>query len=268
MEDLGIIIGGEKMKAVILAGGKGTRIAEESQIRPKPMVEIGGYPILWHIMKTYEKYGVKEFIICCGYKQHVIKDYFINYIRNRDSVQIDLQQNSVIPISGRMEKWKVTLVDTGDETLTAGRICKVRDYIGDEPFFLTYGDGVSDIDLDELAEFHKINKKIVTVSLTKPMGRFGGAIFNEEDKCITGFREKARDDQAWVNMGFMVMEPSVFSFLGDGTEMLEDGPFRRLVEAGEMDAYCHEGFWSPMDNVHDRDYLERLWQSGQAPWRV
>lgn len=256
------------MKAVILAGGKGTRIAEESQIRPKPMVEIGGYPILWHIMKTYEKYGVNEFIICCGYKQHMIKDYFINYMRNRDNVQIDLKNESVVPISGRTENWRVTLVDTGYDTLTAGRILKVKEYIGDEPFFLTYGDGVSDVDLDELLHFHNENKKVLTISLTKPIGRFGGAIFNETDKVITGFREKARDDQAWVNMGFMVAEPEIFDYLGDGDEMLEAGPFDRLVHAGEINGFCHEGFWSPMDNVHDRDYLEKLWQTGNAPWKV
>lgn len=255
------------MKAVILAGGKGTRIAEESHIRPKPMVEIGRKPIIWHIMKIYEKYGVNEFIICCGYKGYVIKDYFINYIRNRDNVFIDLQNGAVTPISGRKENWKVTLVDTGEDTLTAGRILKVRDYIADEPFFLTYGDGVSDICIDELMKFHNENKKTITVSLTKPIGRFGGAIFDEESKNIFGFREKARADQAWVNMGFMVMEPSVFDYLGTGDEMLETGPFDRLVKAQEINAYCHDGFWSPMDNVHDRDYLERLWASGNAPWK-
>ena len=254
------------MKAVILAGGKGTRIAEESQLRPKPMVEIGGLPILWHIMKIYERYGINEFIICCGYKQQMIKDYFINYIRNRDNVKIDLKSERIVPISDRKERWKVTLVDTGEETLTAGRILKVKEYIGNEPFFLTYGDGVSDININELLEFHQNNKKVVTVSLTKPVGRFGGALFNEDDYVITGFREKARDDQAWVNMGFMVMEPEVFDYLGDGNEMLESGPFDRLVQASELNAFCHEGFWSPMDTVHDRDYLEGLWKSGVAPW--
>lgn len=255
------------MKAVILAGGKGTRIAEESRIRPKPMVEIGGYPILWHIMKTYEKYGVNEFVICCGYKGHMIKDFFLNYTRHRVDISISLKDSEVTPLEPRKEKWKVTLVDTGYDTFTAGRIKKIKDYVGKEPFFLTYGDGVADVDLNKLLEFHQSNHKAVTISVTKPFGRFGGALIDENTGEIHGFREKAKEDQSWVNMGYMVMEPEVFDFLGDGTEMLEAGPFERLVEAGQLDGYRHSGFWSPMDNIHDRDYLEELWQSGNAPWK-
>lgn len=255
------------MKAVILAGGKGTRIAEESRIRPKPMVEIGGVPILWHIMKIYEKYGVNEFVICCGYKGHVIKDYFINYIRYRDNICVDLENANASSLSGHSENWKVTLVDTGYDTLTAGRIKQIKKYVEGEQFFLTYGDGVADVNLDNLLAFHNKDKKAVTISLTKPTARFGGAVIDASDNRILGFREKSKDDQSWVNMGFMVMEPSVFDYLGDGSEMLERGPFERLVAEGQMNGYCHNGFWSPMDNIHDRDYLEELWVSGDAPWK-
>lgn len=264
MEDLGIEEA--PMKAVILAGGKGTRIAEESRLRPKPMVEIGGFPILWHIMKTYEKFGVNEFVICCGYKGHMIKDFFLNYTRHRDDVMIGLKDGSIHSLAEHKEKWKVTLVDTGYDTLTAGRIKKIKEYVGEEPFFLTYGDGVSDVDLDKLLEFHKLHHKAVTISVTKPFGRFGGALLDENTGGILGFREKAREDQSWVNMGYMVMEPEVFDYLGDGSEMLEAGPFERLVDAGQLNGYRHEGFWSPMDNIHDRDYLEDLWKKGTAPW--
>lgn len=254
------------MKAVILAGGKGTRISEESRVRPKPMVEIGGFPILWHIMKIYEKYGVHEFVVCCGYKGHMIKDYFVNYIRNRDNVQIDLAKEETISLSGHQENWKVTLVDTGYETLTAGRIKMIQEYVDNTPFFLTYGDGVSDINLSDLLEFHNRTHKTATISLIKPTGRFGGAIINEATGELLGFREKAREDQSWVNMGFMVMEPAIFDYLGDGTEMLEAGPFERLIQAGELNGFCFDGFWSPMDTVHDRDYLEKIWKEGNAPW--
>lgn len=255
------------MKAVILAGGKGTRIAEESRVRPKPMVEIGGYPILWHIMKIYEKHGVNEFIICCGYKGHIIKDFFLNYTRHRVDVSISLKESEVTLLEPHKEKWKVTLVDTGYDTLTAGRIKKIKDYVGEEPFFLTYGDGVADVDINRLLAFHQSHHKTVTVSLTKPCGRFGGAIVDENTGEIHGFREKAREDQSWINMGYMVMEPKVFDFLGDGSEMLEAGPFERLVQAGQLDGYRHGGFWSPMDNICERDYLEELWESGNAPWK-
>lgn len=255
------------MKAVILAGGKGTRISEESKVRPKPMVEIGGFPILWHIMKTYEKFGVNEFVICCGYKGHMIKDYFINYMRYRDNICTDLSVKDTKSLSGHMEKWKVTLVDTGYNTLTAGRIKQIQKYVEGEKFFLTYGDGVADINLNQLLDFHNQKGKTITISLIKPSGRFGGAIVNEKTGEIHGFKEKAREDQSWVNMGYMVMEPTVFDYLGDGTEMLETGPFERITRAGEMNGFCHNGFWAPMDNVHDRDYLERLWNSGEAPWK-
>lgn len=254
------------MKAVILAGGKGTRIAEETKIRPKPMVEIGGFPILWHIMKRYEMFGVNEFVICCGYKGHMIKDYFLNYIRYRDNIRVDLGNETVASMSEQKERWKVTLVDTGYETMTAGRIKMIQKYVEGEQFFLTYGDGVSDINLDKLLAFHNENKRAVTISLTKPTARFGGAVIDEGNGDIKGFREKANEDQTWVNMGYMVMEPEVFDYLGDGSQMLERGPFEQMVACGMMNGYRHEGFWSPMDNIHDRDYLEDIWNSGEIPW--
>lgn len=256
------------MKAVILAGGKGTRISEESRLRPKPMVEIGGKPILWHIMRQYASFGFTEFIVCCGYKGHMIKEYFVNYYQHNSQLEIRLKDGDVQVLRGNSEPWKVTLVDTGLETLTAGRILKARKYIGEEPFMLTYGDGVSNVDIPALIRFHEQQQKIVTISTTQPMGRFGALRLDEETNQVLGFKEKAREDQAWVNIGFMVMEPSVYDYLGDGSTMLEAQPFERLAEEGQMAAYRHKGFWSPMDTVHDREYLERLWNSGAAPWKV
>lgn len=255
------------MKVVILAGGKGTRISEESRLRPKPMVEIGGKPILWHIMRQYASYGFTEFIVCCGYKGHMIKEYFVNYYQHNSQLEIRLKDGDVQVLRGSSEPWKVTLVDTGLETLTAGRILKARKYIGEETFMLTYGDGVSDVDIPELIQFHKNQQKIVTISTTQPMGRFGALSLDEKTDRVLGFKEKAREDQAWVNIGFMVMEPSVYEYLGDGSTMLETLPFERLAADGQMAAYKHRGFWSPMDNVHDREYLEGLWNRGEAPWK-
>lgn len=256
------------MKAVILAGGKGTRISEESRLRPKPMVEIGGKPILWHIMRHYASFGITEFIVCCGYKGHMIKEYFVDYYQHNSQLEIQLKNGTVQALRGSSEPWKVTLVDTGLETLTAGRILKARSYIGEEPFMLTYGDGVSDVDLQRLLQFHREQKKTVTISTTQPMGRFGTLGLDEKTNQVTGFREKAREDQSWVNIGFMVMEPSVYDYLGDGSMMLETLPFEQLAGDGQMAAYRHMGFWSPMDTIHDREYLEQLWNSGSAPWKV
>ena len=253
------------MKVVILAGGKGTRISEESRLRPKPMVTIGGKPILWHIMKQYSAYGIHEFIICCGYKGHMIKEYFVNYMLQQKHVSFDLRGGS-IQTDEMSEPWKVTLIDTGLETLTAGRLLKVRQYLGEETFLLTYGDGVADININQLIQYHQKKKKLVTISAIKPEGRFGALHLDEETHIVNGFKEKARDDQNWVNMGFMVMEPGVFKYLGDGTDMLEGAPFEKLAKDGQMDAYFHKGFWSPMDNIHDREYLESLIKSGRANW--
>lgn len=254
------------MKAVILAGGKGTRISEESALRPKPMIEIGGKPVLWHIMKRYEKYGVTEFVICCGYKANFIKKYFVDQIRYQSDIVSDLSARGLSSYLFAKEQWKITLVDTGRDTLTAGRILKIRKYVGDEPFFLTYGDGVADINLDELLKFHMQQNTVATISVTKPTGRFGGVDLAENAGLVLGFREKARQDQVWVNIGYMVMKSQIFEYLGDGNSMLEDEPFERLVETRQMSAYRHEGFWSPMDTIHDRDYLEELYRSQEVLW--
>ncbi len=254
------------MKVVILAGGKGTRISEESKTRPKPMVEIGGKPILWHIMQLYAGYGFCDFIVCCGYKGYMIKEYFVNYYMHNNNVQYNIGNYTKKIYEHHMENWKVTLVDTGLETLTAGRILQIREYLNDEPFMLTYGDGVSDINLLELKRFHENHKKVMTISITQPEGRFGTIKMDWHSDTVLGFREKAREEQSWVNIGFMMMQPEVFQYLGNGSTMLETVPFEKMVKDGQMTAYRHKGFWAPMDNVHDRDYLEKLWKSEKAPW--
>ncbi len=256
------------MKVVILAGGKGSRISEESVLKPKPMVEIGDKPILWHIMKTYSAYGYHDFIICCGYKGHVIKDYFIHYYMYQADVTFCLWDKTKEYHYPMAEPWRVTLADTGLNTLTAGRLLKIRNYIGDdECFMLTYGDGVADISIPGLLAFHKEHGRIATITATQPAGRFGAIRINEEG-VIESFKEKARKDQSWVNAGYMVLNREVFDYLGDGSEMLEASPFERLAQTGQMAAYKHPGFWSPMDTVHDKAYLEELWNSGKAPWKI
>ena len=264
------------MKVVILAGGMGTRISEESRYKPKPMVEIGDRPILWHIMKWYASFGFQEFVICCGYKGHMIKDYFLNY----DTYQGDgvyelgrvedrtdrIKAEESGTEENRRERWKVTLANTGRLTKTAGRLLRIRDYLDEKPFMLTYGDGVADVDLNELLECHRKGGRLATVTTTQPEGRFG-SMQMEPDGRVMSFREKARRDQSWVNIGFMVMEPGIFSYLGDGSQMLEDEPFERLAAAGQMDAYRHEGFWAPMDTLRDKEELERLWALDQAAWK-
>lgn len=256
------------MKVVILAGGKGTRIGEESRFRPKPMVEIGGKPILWHIMKQYAAFGFTEFVICCGYKGHMIKEYFVNYYQYNSQIEICLKDQKQKVLAKSSEPWKVTLVDTGLDTLTAGRILKAKEHIGEETFLLTYGDGVSNVDIGRLIEFHRKHKKAITISTTQPEGRFGALQIDRAFGLVKGFKEKARKHQPWVNIGFMVVEPEVYGYLGDGTDMLEAQPFEILASNGQMAAYKHEGFWSPMDNIHDRDYLEGLWEKGNAPWKI
>jgi len=255
------------MKVVILAGGMGSRISEESRFKPKPMIEIGDRPILWHIMNWYASFGFVEFIICCGYKGHMIKDYFVNYYNYQGDTHYDIKRGTEQDGGNQKETWKVTLVNTGLKTLTAGRILKAKDYIGNEPFMLTYGDGVSDVNINQLIACHKKSGKTVTITTTRPEGRFG-AIQMETDGSVRGFKEKARKDQSFVNAGFMVMEPTVFEYLGDGSEMLEASPFEKLAADNQMNAYIHDGFWSPMDTVHDREYLEGLWEQGIAAWAV
>lgn len=256
------------MKVVILAGGKGSRISEESVWKPKPMIEVGDKPILWHIMKGYSEYGFHDFIICCGYKGHMIKEYFVHYYMYQADTTFHLRDRRREYCQSMAEPWRITLANTGLETLTAGRILKIRDYIGkDETFMLTYGDGVADIDISALLAFHRSHGKIATITTTQPAGRFG-AIKIDEDGSIVSFTEKARRDQSWVNIGFMVLNREVFDYLGDGSEMLERTPFERLAADHQMAAYRHPGFWSPMDTVHDRAYLEELWGSGKAPWKT
>jgi glucose-1-phosphate cytidylyltransferase len=256
------------MKVVILAGGKGSRMIEESARKPKPMAEIGGKPIIWHIMKLYSHYGFHEFIVCCGYKGHMIKDYFLYYQMYQSDTVFDLGNRKQSFYAGDAEPWKVTLVNTGLETKTAGRILKIADYLDeDENFMLTFGDGVADVDIPKLLAFHRTGGKIVTLTAVQPAGRFG-AIQMSEEGVIRSFREKARSDQSWINAGFMVMNKKIFPYLGDGSEMMQDAPFENMAAEGQMAAYRHEGFWAPMDTVHDQMYLEELWDSGQAPWKV
>lgn len=256
------------MKVVILAGGKGTRISEESQIKPKPMIEIGGKPILWHIMKTYSYYGFHEFIICCGYKGQMIKEYFVNYYVHQSDSTFCLKDKKQIVHESNVEPWKVTLANTGLNTLTAGRIIRIKEYIEDDEFMLTYGDGVADIDINKLISFHHEHNKIVTITTTQPAGRFGAIKINQKTNQVESFKEKARADQAWVNAGFMVMSRKVFDYLGDGSEMLEAGPFEKLAADGQMTAYKSDGFWSPMDTMRDKEFLDGLWSKGNAPWKI
>lgn len=256
------------MKVVILAGGRGTRISEESVLKPKPMIEIGGRPILWHIMKIYSFYGFHEFVICCGYKGQMIKDYFIHYYLHQSDSTFSLADQAVTVHENYAEPWKVTLANTGLNTLTAGRILKVKGYIDDDEFMLTYGDGVSDVNIHKLIEFHHTNGRIATITTTQPPGRFGAIKIDKETNQVKGFKEKAKADQAWVNAGFMVLNRKIFDYLGDGSEMLEAGPLETVAQDGEMTAYKHEGFWSPMDTMRDKEYLEELWKIGKAPWKV
>ncbi|MEY8326735.1 glucose-1-phosphate cytidylyltransferase [Lachnospiraceae bacterium 54-11] len=257
------------MKVVILAGGRGSRINEESQIKPKPMIEIGGKPILWHIMKLYSYYGFNDFIICCGYKGEIIKKYFVNYYLNQSDNTFNLKDNKVVIHETFVEPWKVTLVNTGLNTLTGGRILKIKDYLGEDgEFLLTYGDGVSNVDVGSVLNFHHKNRKIATLTTVQPVGRFGTLKVDNSTGLVQGFKEKARDDSAWVNAGFMVMNRGIFDYLGSGDEMLESGALETLAAQGRLAAYQHTGFWAPMDTMRDKEYLEELWNSGMAPWKV
>ncbi len=257
------------MKVVILAGGRGSRINEESQLKPKPMIEIGGKPILWHIMKLYSYYGFHEFVICCGYKGQIIKEYFINYYMNQSDCTFGLREKEVKVYETYAEPWKVTLANTGLHTLTAGRILKIREYIGDDDeFFMTYGDGVSNVDIPSLLAFHHQNGKIATITATQPLGRFGALQIDAGTGLVQAFKEKARVESGWVNAGFMVLNKRIFDYLGKGEEMLEFGPLERIAGEGELAAYRHNGFWSPMDTMRDKEYLEELWNSGEAAWKV
>ena len=256
------------MKAVILAGGFGTRISEESQIRPKPMVEIGGKPILWHIMKIYAHYGINEFIIACGYKSHIIKDYFYNYALYNADVTFDVRNKTMDVHKNSSENWKITLVETGDNVLTGGRIKRIKDYVGNEPFCMTYGDGLSDVNLIDLIAHHKKHKKIATVLAVQPPGRFGIFSFEKDSVLVNGFKEKPQDDTAWINGGFMVLDPKIFDYIEGDQTTFEKEPMEQLAKEGQLTAYKHRGFWQPMDTLRDKMVLEDIWQTGKAPWHV
>ncbi|MCK4270072.1 MAG: glucose-1-phosphate cytidylyltransferase [Methanogenium sp.] len=254
------------MKTLILAGGLGTRLAEETYTIPKPMVEIGGRPIIWHIMKQYSHYGFNDFVVLLGYKGYVIKEYFANYFLHHSDVTIDLAENSIEIHQSTSEPWKVTLIDTGLHTQTGGRVLRARDYIGDERFMLTYGDGVSDVDINRLLAFHESHKKLMTMTAIQPEGRFGSIDAGTDGK-ITSFVEKPPGDGAWINGGYFVCEPEVFDYLQDGDDtILERDPLESLAADGEIYSYQHKGFWKCMDTLRDKTQLEELWETGKRPW--
>jgi glucose-1-phosphate cytidylyltransferase len=256
------------MKAVILAGGFGTRLSEETGVKPKPMVEIGDHPILWHIMKIYAYHGINDFIICLGYKGHIIKEYFANYTLHKCDVTFDFRTGNMEMLSNGSEPWRITLVDTGPSTMTGGRIKRVRKYIGDESFCLTYGDGVSDINIRELIEFHRKEKTLATLTAVQSPGRFGAFRLDHDQKKISAFKEKPKGDGAWINGGFFVLEPSAMDYIEGDSTIWEREPMEKLAQRGELAAYRHEGFWHPMDTLRDKNTLENMWNNNQAPWKV
>jgi glucose-1-phosphate cytidylyltransferase len=254
------------MKVLILAGGLGSRLSEETTLKPKPMVEIGGKPILWHIMKIYSSYGFNEFVILCGYKGYMIKEYFANYYSHMSDMTIDMSTNTITYHKNHAEPWKVTLVDTGLETMTGCRIKKVQDYVGNEPFMLTYGDGVSDVNIPDLISYHKSHGKAVTMTSVQPEGRYGSLVVNDEQKVLS-FQEKPKGDGAWINAGFFVCQPEIFDYIPDGEHIIfEREPLEGLARSGQLFTYKHEGFWKPMDTQRDKNQLEELIEKGRAPW--
>lgn len=254
------------MKAVILAGGLGTRISEETTLKPKPMVEIGGRPILWHIMKIYSSHGINDFIICCGYKGYVIKEYFANYFLHMSDVTFDMSNNKMEVHQNNAEPWRVTLVDTGEQTMTGGRLARVREYLDGEDFCFTYGDGVSDVNISELVNFHKKNKLKATLTAVQPPGRFGS--LNLEGDRIAGFQEKPVGDGGWINGGYFVCSPDVLDYIDGDKTTWESQPLERLAAEDNLAAYFHKGFWQPMDTLRDKVHLEALWANGKAPWKT
>jgi glucose-1-phosphate cytidylyltransferase len=254
------------MKAVILAGGLGTRLSEETVTRPKPMVEIGGKPLLWHIMKHYSRFGVNEFVICLGYKGYIIKEYFANYFLHMSDVTIDLAHNRTDVHSNKAEPWRITLVDTGEHTQTGGRLKRIARYLDREPFCMTYGDGVSDIDIDAQIGFHRAHGALATVTATQPPGRFG--VLDVDEKRVTGMREKPRGDGAWINGGFFVLSPRALDYVDGDQTIWERTPLERLAAEQQLFAYKHAGFWHPVDTLRDKTHLEELWATGRAPWKL
>lgn len=256
------------MNVLLLAGGFGTRLSEETDMRPKPMVEIGGKPILWHIMKIYSQYGFNDFVILCGYKGYYIKEYFANYYRHQSDLKVDLANNSVEYFNNKAEPWKITLIDTGSETMTGGRIKRVQEIIGDEPFMLTYGDGVSDINIGDLLKFHKSHGKSMTMTSSQPVGRFGALDIGEENQ-VREFREKPKGDGSWINAGFFICESNVLDYITEGdSTVFEQAPLQNLAKDGELITYKHDGFWKPMDTLKDKNDLNDLWNKNKAPWKV
>lgn len=256
------------MKAVILAGGLGTRLSEETELKPKPMVEIGGRPILWHIMKIYSHYGINDFIILTGYKSHVIKDYFINYYTRYSDITVDLLNNSVELHKTRTEPWRVTMLYTGADTMTGGRIAKAKEYLKNERFLLTYGDGVADINIESLIKHHELSGKIATLTAVQPSGKFGALNIDKSDN-ILSFKEKPQGDGAWINGGFFVCEPDIFNYLKDDVNCIfEKEPLENLANDNELNAYKHSGFWRPMDTLRDKKELTEMWMTGKAPWAI
>ncbi len=257
------------MKVVILAGGFGTRISEESHLKPKPMIEIGGMPILWHIMKSFSSQGFNEFIICLGYKQHVIKEFFANYYLHRSDMTFDFTGKNEMTIHSNVaEPWKVTLVDTGLNTMTGGRVKRIKNFVGDKPFILTYGDGVCDINIKKLVKFHKDNGKVATITAIQPGGRFGALDIDEKNNTIKEFVEKRKEDGGWVNGGYMVLESKIFDYIEGDSTIFEKGPLESVVQGGQLVAYKYDGFWQCMDTLRDKLYLDELLETNKAPWKV
>ncbi len=254
------------MKAVILAGGLGTRLSEETTIKPKPMVEIGGKPILWHIMKIYSAYGIHDFIICLGYKGYLIKEYFANYFLHMSDVTFDMVNNKMSVHQHHVEPWHVTLVDTGEKTMTGGRLKRIQPYLDNENFCFTYGDGISNVDISKLIEFHNQEGTLATLTATYPPGRFGA--LNLERNRITRFKEKPEGDNELINGGFFVLSPKVMDYIEGDETLWERGPMEKLAQESELSAFIHKGFWQPMDTLRDKNYLEELWNSGEAPWKI
>jgi glucose-1-phosphate cytidylyltransferase len=256
------------MKAVILAGGLGTRISEESGVRPKPMVEIGGKPILWHIMKTYASYGINDFIIACGYKSHIIKDYFSNYSLYNADVTFDISKHTQEIHKNGAENWRVTLVETGENAMTGGRLKRVKPYVGNETFCFTYGDGLTDLNIQEEIRFHKEQGVLATLAAVQPPGRFGAFSMHENQTKLASFNEKPKGDGAWINGGYFVLEPQIFDYIDGDDTTWEQEPLRRLAAEGELAAYKYEGFWQNMDTLRDKNLLELMWKAGNAAWKV
>lgn len=254
------------MKAVILAGGLGTRISEETGYRPKPMVEIGGRPIIWHIMKIYSRYGINDFIICCGYRGYMIKEFFANYFLHMSDVTFDMKSNTMDVHQNSAEPWRVTLIDTGADTMTGGRIRRVRDYVGDEEFCLTYGDGVGDVDISALIAFHRSHGRLATLTGVQPPGRFGSLALDGDT--VTAFEEKPHGDGAWINGGYFVVSPKVMELIGGDDTVWEREPLERLAQQDQLMVYRHAGFWHPMDTLRDKNTLEKMWQDNAAPWKI